>query len=296
VSTSVMISYNSAQRAFAESLKVRLRAAGFEVWIDREGIRPGMRWREGFVDAVRSRDVFVPVLSQSFLESSHCRLEVLTARSFGKKIAPVMVDDCMRMLRDHPETEGLDDIFMMFFSDLKSVGVPISEDEAYQRLVQGIVFDSASAAVPPDPPVYVAHVWKEAAFADRIARALSDRGRRVWIAGRDVPVGVRWFDEQIRAIHRAKAMVVVIDADAPTARHLRTEIALAGVLGLPILPVLADSVKGRWDARKALNAAFQQIDDLRTLYEREPFSSDPDWTTMIDQIDESLPPGSVSTV
>jgi len=68
------------------------------------------------------------------------------------------------------------------------------------------------------------------------------------------------------------------------------------VLGLPILPVLADSVKGRWDARKALNAAFQQIDDLRTLYEREPFSSDPDWTTMIDQIDESLPPGSVSTV
>ena len=113
MSTSVMISYNSAQRAFAESLKARLRAAGLEVWIDREGIRPGMRWREGFVDAVRSRDVFVPVLSQSFLESSHCRLEVLTARSFGKKIAPVMVDDCMRMLSNETRPpNGVSDAYL----------------------------------------------------------------------------------------------------------------------------------------------------------------------------------------
>ena len=285
----VMISYNSAQRPFAESLKTRLRSAGVDVWIDREGIRPGTAWRQGFVSAARTCDAFVPVLSPAFLDSAPCRLEVLTAKSFGRTIIPVMVEDCMRALADHPETQGLDDIFMMFFYDLLSVGVPISEEEAYQRVVDGITFDPASAVDSSEPPVYVAHVWKEAAFADRLARALIDRGRAAWIAARDIPVGVRWFDEQIRAIHRAKAMVVVVNEDTPKARHLRTEIALAGVLGLPVLPVLADNLKGDWDKRKALNAAFQQVDDLRTLYETEPFSSDPDWPSMIDQIDAALP-------
>jgi hypothetical protein len=284
-----MISYNSAQRPFAESLKARLRSAGVDVWIDREGIRPGTAWRQGFVSAARTCDAFVPVLSPSFLNSAPCRLEVLTAKSFGRRIVPVMVEDCLRALADHPETQGLNDIFMMFFNDLLSVGVPISEEEAYQRVVDGITFDAASAVDTSEPPVYVAHVWKEAAFADRLARALIDRGRPAWIAARDIPVGVRWFDEQIRAIHRAKAMVVVINEDTAKARHLRTEIALAGVLGLPVLPVLADNLKGDWDKRKALNAAFQQVDDLRMLYETEPFSSDPDWPSMIDQIDRALP-------
>jgi hypothetical protein len=285
----VMISYNSAQRPFAEALKNRLRASGIDVWFDREGVRPGTPWRQGFLSAARTCDAFVPVLSPAFLESSHCRLEVLTARSFGKRILPVMVESCLSTLGDHPETQGLNDIFMMFFYDLLTVGVPISQEEAFQRVVDGITFDAAAVTSSPEAPVYVAHVWKEAAFADRLAGALVERGKPAWIAARDIPVGVRWFDEQIRAIHRARAMVVVINEEAPSARHLRTEIALAGVLGLPVLPVLSDSVKGDWSKRKALSLAFQQTDDLRALYETEPFTTDPDWNSMIVQIDAALP-------
>jgi hypothetical protein len=61
------------------------------------------------------------------------------------------------------------------------------------------------------------------------------------------------------------------------------------VLGLPVLPVLADDLKSDWAKRKALNTAFQQVDDLRMLYETEPFCSDPDWPSMIEQIDATLP-------
>jgi hypothetical protein len=200
-----------------------------------------------------------------------------------------MVKECMSLLGDHPETHGLDDIFLQYFTDLKSVGVPLSEEEAYQRVVDGILFDAAAAVPAGNAPVYVAHVWKQAEFADRIATALKKRGRAVWIAARDIPVGVRWFDEQIRAIHRSRAMVVVIDEEAPKVRHLRTEIAIAGVLELPLLPVLADTVKSDWAARKALSDAFQRADDLRTLYELEPFSTEPDWDTMIERLDAALP-------
>jgi len=284
-----MLSYNSAQRDFADSLKSRLRAARLDVWIDREGIAPGTRWRDGFLKAIQARDVFVPILSPEFLQSSHCRLEVLTARAFGKKIVPVMVKECMTLLGEHPETHSLGDIFMQYFTDLKSVGIPLSEEEAYQRVVDGIFFNEAAAATAGEPPVYIAHMWKQAVFADRIATALREHGRAVWIAARDIPVGVRWFDAQIRAIHRSRAMVVVIDEQAPSVRHLRTEIAVAGVLGLPLLPVLADSIKGNWAERKALSDAFQRADDLRPLYELEPFSTEPDWATMIDRLDAALP-------
>jgi hypothetical protein len=260
-----MLSYNSAQRDFANKLKARLRAAGLDVWIDREGIEPGTRWRDGFLKAIQARDVFVPILSPEFLQSSHCRLEVLTARSFGKKIVPVMVKECMGLLGDHPETHGLDDIFLQYFTDLKSVDVAVGE------------------------LIYVAHVWKQAVFADRIAAALKERGHAVWIAARDIPVGVRWFDEQIRSIHRSRAMVVVIDEEAPNVRHLRTEIAVAGVLGLPLFPVLADTIKGNWPERNKLNAAFKESDEMRPLYEFEPFSTEPDWNAMIDKLHAALP-------
>lgn len=284
----VMLSYNSAQRDFANKLKARLRAAGLEVWIDREGIEPGTRWRDGFLKAIQARDVFVPILSPEFLQSSHCRLEVLTARSFGKKIVPVMVKECMGLLGDHPETHGLDDIFLQYFTDLKSVGVPLSEEEAFQRVIDGILFDAA-ADVAVGELIYVAHVWKQAVFADRIATALKQRGHAVWIAARDIPVGVRWFDEQIRSIHRSRAMVVVIDEEAPNVRHLRTEIAVAGVLGLPLFPVLADTIKGNWPERNKLNAAFKESDEMRPLYEFEPFSTEPDWNAMIDKLHAALP-------
>jgi hypothetical protein len=219
----VMLSYNSAQRDFANSLKFRLRAAALDVWIDREGIAQGARWRDGFLKAIQSRDVFVPILSPEFLQSSHCRLEVLTARSFGKKIVPVMVKECMGSLGEHPETHGLDDIFMLFFTDLRSVGVPLSEEETYQRIVEGILFDAAAATKSAEPLVYIAHVWKQAAFADRIAGALKERGCAVWIAARDIPAGVRWFDEQIRAIHRSRAHGDRDGRSARTATTARTE-------------------------------------------------------------------------
>jgi len=83
-------------------------------------------------------------LSPAFLASSTCRLEVLLARSFGKRIVPVMVDECTRDIAKYPETKGLEDIFMMYFTDLRSVGLPISEDEAYKRVVKAVSHESPS--------------------------------------------------------------------------------------------------------------------------------------------------------
>ena len=98
----VMISYSHMQNGFVESLLARLRAANAEVWIDREGVCAGKPWRKELIDAVRTCDVIIPVLAPAFLRSAPCRWEVLTARSFDKKIIPVMVEDCTADLPKYP--------------------------------------------------------------------------------------------------------------------------------------------------------------------------------------------------
>jgi hypothetical protein len=280
-----MLSYSHEQNNFVQALLRRLRAANVAAWIDQEGVLAGKPWRQELTDAVLSCEILLPVLSPAFLASDPCRLEVLLARSFGKKIIPVMVEECTREIPTYPETKGLEDIFMMYFTDLKSVGLPLSEDEAYDRVI-----DSICRELPPlsGQYVYVAYVWSEAEFADRIASALQARGHPTWIATRHVPLGVRWFDEQVRALHSAKAMVVVINEKAGDAALLRTEIVLASARGIPILPVLADSVKADKSRIAELRRSVRARDDTLVLYELQWFSSHPTWDAMVASLSEKI--------
>lgn len=285
MSPRVMISYSHEQSDFLKSLLWRLRAANINPWIDQEGVLAGKPWRQELSDAVRQCEILLPILSPAFLASDPCRFEVMLARSFGKKIVPIMVEECTKEIPKYPETKGLEDIFMMYFTDLKSVGLPLSEDEAYERVVDSIY----GKQVPPSgQPIYVAYVWSEAEFADRIALALQARGHSIWIATRHVPLGVRWFDEQVRALHTAKAMVVVFNEKVGDAALLRTEIILASARGIPILPVLADSVKGDKRIIQDLRKSLRARDETFVLYELQWFSSDPTWEAMLAGLDEKI--------
>lgn len=285
MSSRVMISYSHEQCDFVELLLGRLRAASVEVWIDREGVHAGRPWRQELTDAVLQCDVLLPVLSPSFLASAPCRLEVLTARSFGKKIVPVMIEECTEELPKYPETKGLEDIFMMYFTDLRSVGLQLSEEEAYARVIDSLIDKDVALE---ESCVYVAYIWSEAEFADKVATDLRERGHPTWVATRHVPLGVRWFDEQVRALQRAKAMVVVINEGAADGALLRTELVLAGARGIPLLPVLADSAKG--DARKIsdLRRSVRAHDETLVLYDLQWFSSDPGWSGMINSLAENI--------
>ncbi|MEM9007579.1 MAG: toll/interleukin-1 receptor domain-containing protein [Cyanobacteria bacterium P01_F01_bin.86] len=174
---------------------------------------------------------------------------------------------------------------MMYFTDLRSVGLQITEEEAYERLIESL---RSNSKAPPEGTVYVAYIWHEATFADRIATALQDRGHQTWIATRHVPLGVRWFEEQVRALQGAKAMIVVINERIADGALLRTELDLAGARGIPILPVLADSVKGNEKKIRDLRTSVRAHDDTLILYNLQWFSSNPDWDTMISNLSKNI--------
>lgn len=52
----VMLSYQRTDIVFANKLTTYLRRAGFPPWVNREGIKPGQRWRdELFTHDARAR-------------------------------------------------------------------------------------------------------------------------------------------------------------------------------------------------------------------------------------------------
>ena len=59
----VFISYNQAQKDWAENLARRLRDAGFKVWFDKWSLRPGEPWLHGLESGIRESRHFAFVAS-----------------------------------------------------------------------------------------------------------------------------------------------------------------------------------------------------------------------------------------
>src|SRR5512132_2947248 len=109
----VMLSYKSDDEEAVKRVFARLVEHGIKPWIDTERILPGQPWREVLLAELRTCDVCVPLLSKAYVASEHCRMEVFIARSLGRRIVPLMLEDCFNELRLHEETKGLEDVFMI---------------------------------------------------------------------------------------------------------------------------------------------------------------------------------------
>ena len=173
----VMISYSSDDRSIADETVAALKAAKANVWIDSEGIPEGSQWREELMRQLKTCDACVPLISKHYLASEHCRMELFLARSFERKILPIMIDDCWNALDADEATRGLRDIFMMRLFDLKAVGLPITRAEAFQRVAQA----ASGQSTIPTKPVFVSHLNQDAELATAVARELQAAQVPAWV-------------------------------------------------------------------------------------------------------------------
>lgn len=260
----VMLSYRSSDALFMEELAADLRSRGVDPWIDREGIAPGMRWRDALLEELRACDKFVAVLSPEYLQSEHCRMEAFVARSFGCPILPVMVTDSFLQLRSHEETKGLEDIFMMLMYKLNAVGLPITRADAFERIHRAIVGSVSIPSTSADM-LYVSYTTHDGQFATALATALNDVGVTTWIATRDITVGENWRDAQARAMMRSSAHLIVLDEGIVRQNILRTEILLSEARGLPTFAVLPPRLNGRKDL---IAGMLEDLDKSDQTYRR----------------------------
>jgi hypothetical protein len=231
---SVMLSYKSDDRAIAVKVHAHLRAAGLNAWIDQEQILPGQKWRDELLKQLRSCTACVPIITRAYLASEHCRLELFISRSFGRLILPVMAEECWADLDQFEETRTLARILGVKLYNLKSVGLPITEAEALDRLIEPL----KQKPKPRKPGVYISYFADNAALATEVSRELNASGLPTWIATEDCIVGRDWREEQARAMFASACHLVPLRPGITQNEFLRTEVMLSEAAGIPIFPIL----------------------------------------------------------
>jgi hypothetical protein len=65
------LSYVRENASLVDRLANELSARGVQVWLDRERIVPGQRWRDAIRDGIRSGDLFIACFSEEYLARDH---------------------------------------------------------------------------------------------------------------------------------------------------------------------------------------------------------------------------------
>ncbi|MBS1903820.1 MAG: TIR domain-containing protein [Bacteroidetes bacterium] len=88
----IFISYSRKDLDQALSLVERLKAAGFDVWIDRHGIEGANSWSKEIANALESASIFLLLLSESSVASPNVSKELGVATLLQKRIVPLRLD------------------------------------------------------------------------------------------------------------------------------------------------------------------------------------------------------------
>ncbi len=89
----VFISYSRANKAFVNRLITRLQEEGLNIWIDKQGLKPGTRnWEQALRDAINGSYAVLLVASPASRRSAYVNDELAIAEMFGRRVYPVWGD------------------------------------------------------------------------------------------------------------------------------------------------------------------------------------------------------------
>lgn len=95
----IFFSYSRMDSAFALRLAKDIREAGADIWIDQLDIPAGNHWDSAVEKALISAACVLVILSPSSTSSTNVMDEVSFALESGKKIIPVMLEECLPPFR-----------------------------------------------------------------------------------------------------------------------------------------------------------------------------------------------------
>ena len=89
----IFISYSKRDIVYAEKLINALRREGFNPWLDMEGLGAGTHWQTRLQKQIYTCDAYILVMSRNAFNSKWVPDELVTAKTKGKPIFPLLLDD-----------------------------------------------------------------------------------------------------------------------------------------------------------------------------------------------------------
>lgn len=93
------ISYSRINKEFTTKLVKGLRSGGYPVWFDLMDIPTGSRWDDEVEKALRECSIFMIILTPASIASENVKDEIGYAIDHGKRILPVLLEECDVPLR-----------------------------------------------------------------------------------------------------------------------------------------------------------------------------------------------------
>jgi tetratricopeptide (TPR) repeat protein len=103
----LFVSYAHLDSEIVTSISNELREAGYDVWMDIQGIQGGDLWVEKITQAIIDCDVFLLFLSPRSIKSDHVRRELDLAFEEGKKILPLRLEKAEIPIRWRYQLAGI---------------------------------------------------------------------------------------------------------------------------------------------------------------------------------------------
>ena len=101
----IFVSYARADRAIVERLEADLKGCGHAPFFDKE-LTGGQSWWDEILGRIERCDVFVPVLSDAYLNSTACEREADYAIALGRPLLPVAIESMSPGLFTHRIAEA----------------------------------------------------------------------------------------------------------------------------------------------------------------------------------------------
>jgi len=243
---SIMISYSRSDTKEVDGILSCLALSGISVWKDTIDMEPGEDWRATLLKKPATVDTFIPFLSENYVNSEMCRMELFLARATGRHIFPVMLTECWDYLDTKEETKYISALFAARMQVLRIVSLPVTREQMLARLAHDIkskVDNTRKRACN----TYISYPGQSGPFATNIYDRLADGKIRPWIATLDCQFGSDWRKSQVEAMMAARAHIIVISRELLRSNNdvVKTEILMSESLGLRIFgveePELRDS-------------------------------------------------------
>jgi len=89
----IFISYSKKDVVYAEKLVNALRREGFNPWVDMNELGAGTHWQTRLHKQILTCDAYILIMSRNATASRWVPDELVTAKSKGKPIFPLLLDD-----------------------------------------------------------------------------------------------------------------------------------------------------------------------------------------------------------
>src|SRR6185436_14224383 len=89
----IFISYSKKDIIYAEKLINALRREGFNPWLDMDGLGAGTYWPDRLHKAIKTCDAYILIMSRNAKNSNWVPEELVVAKTKGKPIFPLRLDD-----------------------------------------------------------------------------------------------------------------------------------------------------------------------------------------------------------